>query len=207
MQRQEADLLGQIAEHRSELARIENSIRDAELEILQGQRQIKEDVVSELRDVTATIEELRQQILSTRAQIDRVDIRAPVTGRVHEMQITTLGGVVPPGGVILQIVPSDGGLEFLSRVDPAAIDQVYTGQPATLRFPAFNQRNTPEFEGRVVDISPTSVVDEATGQSFFRVRVDVRPDELARLEARELVPGMPVEVFLTTGERTVLSIS
>lgn len=96
LQRSEADLLGQVAEHRSELARIRNSIRDTEIELLQGRREIKEDVVTQLRETTTQIEELRQQIVSTAAQLDRVDIRAPSAGRIHEMQFTTLGGVVPP---------------------------------------------------------------------------------------------------------------
>lgn len=205
LQRQEADLLGQIAEHRSELARIKNSIRDTELEILQGRRQIKEQVVTELRDVTTEIEELRQQIMSTEKQLERVAIRAPVSGRVHEMQIATIGGVVPPGGTLMQIIPLDEGLSFRTRVDPAAIDQVFVGQPANIRFPAFNQRSTPELSGIVADVSATSVLDEVTGQSFFWVRLDLAPEELARLGERALVPGMPVEAFLTTEDRTVLS--
>ncbi|MEJ2002825.1 MAG: HlyD family type I secretion periplasmic adaptor subunit [Maritimibacter sp.] len=205
LQRQEADLLGQIAEHNSELARIENSIRDAELQILQGQRQIKEDVVTKLRDVTTQIEELRQQILSTSQQLDRVAVRSPVAGRVHELQFTTIGGVVPPGATIVQVVPSDGKLNFRTRVEPASVDQVYYGQPAKLRFPSFNQRTTPELTGSVMEISPTSVEDPATHQSFFWVNIEVSPDELARLGDLELVPGMPVQAFLTTNDRSVLN--
>lgn len=205
LQRQQADLLGQISEHQSELARIQNSIRDTELEILQGQRQMKEAVVSELREVTTNIQELRQQIISTQKQLDRVALRAPNAGRIHEMQITTIGGVVPPGGTIMQIVPVDEDLGFRTRVDPSAVDQIYVGQAAKLRFPAFNQRTTPELNGSVADISPTSVVDEATGASFFWVRVTAPDEELARLGGLELVPGMPVEAFLQTTDRTVLS--
>ncbi|WP_407491788.1 HlyD family type I secretion periplasmic adaptor subunit [Pseudooceanicola sp. MF1-13] len=205
LRRNQADLLGQIAEPRSELARIQNSIRDTELEILQGERQMREQVATELRQVTNNIHELRQQILSTEKQLSRIDIRAPVTGRIHEMQITTLGGVVPPGATILQIVPVDEALSFSVRVDPASIDQVYVGQDATLRFPAFNQRTTPELYGAVIDVSPTSVVDEATGMAFYRVRVSADDEELARLGDNRLVPGMPVETYLQTGDRSVLS--
>lgn len=205
LQRSEADLLGQIAEHRSELARIHNSIRDTEIELLQGQREIKEDVVTKLRDATTQIEELRQQILSTAAQLDRVDIRAPNAGRIHEMQFTTLGGVVPPGGVILQIVPRDEGFSFMTQVDPASIDQVYVGQPAKVRFPAFNQRTTPELKGHVKDVSATTSVDDVSGMSFYRVEITMSEDELIRLGGQELIPGMPVEAYLTTTERTILS--
>lgn len=205
LQRQEADILGQIAEHRSELARIQNSIRDTELEELQGKRQIKEEVVTALRDVVNQIGELRQQIISTEKQLERVEIRAPNAGRIHEMQITTIGGVVPPGGVILQIVPRDDGLSFRTRVDPISIDQVYPGQEAKLRFSAFNQRTTPELRGRVIDISPTSVRDETTGMSFFWVNLATTDAELSRLGTDKLVPGMPVEAYIKTEDRSVLS--
>lgn len=205
VQRNKADLLGQMAEHTSELARIKNSIRDTELEILQGERQFKEEVVTELREVTNSMQELSQQITSTRKQLERVDIRAPATGRVHEMQIFTLGGVVPPGATILQIIPRDLGFGFEMRVDPVSIDQVYVGQDARLRFSAFNQRTTPELMGTVSDISPTSIMDEVTGQSFYRVTMDVSPSELARLGDVDLVPGMPVDAFVQTGERSVFS--
>lgn len=205
LQRSQADILGQIAEHRSELARIQNSVRDTELELLQGKRQLKEEAVTQVREVTTQVEELRQQLVSTMKQLDRIDIRAPSNGRIHEMQITTIGGVVPPGATILQIIPSDEGLGFKMRVDPASVDQVYVGQEATLRFSAFNQRTTPELDGFVKDISPTSIVDEATGQTFFWVSVMATEEELARLGDVELVSGMPVEAFLKTTDRTVLS--
>jgi len=205
LQRSQADLLGQIAEHTSELARIQNSIRDTELEMLQGERQIKEQVVTELREVTTSIQELRQQIATTRKQLDRVHVRAPNSGRIHEMQVTTIGGVVRPGGTLLQIVPLDEGVGFRSRINPTAVDQVYNGQTATLRFSAFNQRTTPELTATVTDVSPTSVLDEVTGQEFFWVTLTVSDAELARLGDLELVPGMPVEAFIKTTDRTVLS--
>ncbi|MES0827430.1 HlyD family type I secretion periplasmic adaptor subunit [Ruegeria sp. SCP11] len=205
LQRNEADLLGQIAEHKSELARIQNSVRDTELELLQGQRQTKEELVTQLRETITSIQELRQQILTTRKQLDRVDIRAPNSGRVHEMQFSTVGGVVSPGGLILQIVPLDEGFVLRTRIDPSAVDQVYIGQPANVRFPAFNQRTTPELRGSVTGISASTSVDEATGLSFYWVTVSVEPEELAWLGNQELVPGMPVEAYLTTSDRTVLS--
>ncbi|SDX86202.1 HlyD family secretion protein [Ruegeria halocynthiae] len=205
LQRNEADLLGQIAEHRSELARIQNSIRDTELELLQGQRQTKEEVVTQLRETITSIQELRQQILTTSKQLDRVDIRAPNSGRIHEMQFSTIGGVVSPGGLILQIVPLNEGYVLRTRIDPSAVDQVYIRQPTKVRFPAFNQRTTPELVGLVADVSASTSVDEATGLSFYWVTVSVEPEELERLGDQELIPGMPVEAYLTTSDRTVLS--
>lgn len=203
--RGQADMLGQISEHTSELARIENSIRDTQLEMMQIDRQFREEVVTELRDAATQVQELSQQIFSTEKQLERVEIRAPDAGRIHELQFTTVAGVVAPGAVILQIIPRDDDLSFELQIDPASVDQVYPGQEATVRFPAFNQRTTPELNGVVQDISPTSVQDEATGLSFYRVKVTITPEELARLESLELVPGMPVQAYLQTGERTVLN--
>lgn len=205
LQRSQADLLGQIAEHNSELARIQNSIRDTELELLQGQRQVKEEVVTQLRETVTSIHEMRQQIQTTQKQLDRVAVRAPNGGRVHEMQFTTIGGVIPPGGTILQIIPLDEGIGLRTRIDPSSVDQIFVGQTAKVRFPAFNQRSTPELTGQVRDVSATTSIDEVTGQSFYWVEVGVAEDELARLGDLVLIPGMPVEAYLTTTDRTVLS--
>lgn len=200
-----ADLLGQVAEHITEAARIENSVRDAELEIKQTDRQFKEQAVTELRDVTVQIEELIQQIITTEKQLERIDITAPVRGYVHEMQIVTVGGVVPPGATIGQIISLEASHSFEFQVSPVSVDQVYPGQPVRLRFSAFNQRTTPEVNGIVATMSPTTVVNEATGQSFYRVAVRVDPAELGKLGTLELVPGMPVEGYIGTNERSVAS--
>ena len=156
LQRQQADLLGQVAEHRSELARIQNSIRDTELEVLQGERQLIEEVVMQQRELVTQIQELRQQIFSTQKQLDRVKVRAPSAGRVHELQVTTIGGVVPPGATILQIIPSDQKLSFRTRINPVSVDQVYIGQPVRMRFSAFSQRTTPELNGEVALLIKTA---------------------------------------------------
>lgn len=205
LQGRESSLLGQIAEHQSELARIHNSIRDTELEILQADREFKEQVVTELRTTTAEREELILQIVTVEKQLERIDILAPTDGIVHELQATTEGGVVAPEATITQIIPLSDGVEFKLRVDPRSIDQVFVGQTAKVIFPAFNQRTTPELFGSVAGISPSSVEDEQTGQSYFRIDLTLTADELARLGDVELIPGMPVEAFLQTGERSVLT--
>lgn len=205
IQRSKADFDGQIAEHHSELARIQNSIQDTRIEILQGKRQFKEQVIEELRDVNTQVGELTQQILSTQKQLDRVEVRAPVNGVVHELQITTIGGVVPAGGTMLQIVSQDSGLTFEVRIDPAAIDQAYIGQSAKIRFSAFNQRTTPELTGVVAAISPTSILDEVSGLNYYKTKLEIGSDQLGKLGGTELIPGMPVEAYLQTDERSVLS--
>lgn len=205
MQRSRSDLIGQLGEHAAELARIANSIRDTELEILVAERQVREEAVTELRETNTSIEEMVQQIHSTEKQLQRVEIRSPVDGLIHEMQVVTIGGVVAPGGVILQVIPTGDGIVFETRVDPSAIDQVFVDQPARLILSAFNQQTTPELEGTVVHMSADTVLDEATGASFYRVLIASPPEQIERLGGLEIVPGMPIEAYLQTDERTVLS--
>ena len=200
-----ADLLGQTAEHISETARVQNSIRDTELEILQIARQFREEVLTELRDTYVQKDELVQQIVTTQAQLERIEIRAPVRGLVHELQIVTLGGVIAPGAVIGQIIPVDGPMTFELQIAPTDIDSLYAGQEVRLRFPAFNQRTTPEIAGTLTGLSPSTIKDEVTGMSFYRAKAQVSETELARLGGVELLPGMPVEAFIGRANRTVAS--
>jgi len=205
MQRNRSELVGQLGEHAAERARIANAIRETELEILLAKRQLHEAAATELRDTNTLIDELTQQVLSTQEQLDRVVIRSPVDGIVHEMQIVTVGGVVAPGAMILQVIPSGNGIIFETHVDPGAIDQVYINQEARLILSAFNQRTTPELMGTIVGMSADAVVDQTTGASFYRVLIVSSAEQLDRLKGLEIVPGMPVEAYLQTDARTVLS--
>lgn len=204
-ERMQSDVTGQLAEHTGELARASNAIRETEVSIIQVDRQFKETILSELTDVSTQIEDLTQQISATQRQLDRVEIKAPVTGIVHELNVNTIGGTVPPNATLMQVIATEGGLDIEVSVDPHAIDQVAIDQDAVLRFPAFNQRTTPELNGKVERISPSSVTDEKSGMSFYRVKISLADSERARLGDLRLVPGMPVEVFIRTSERTTLS--
>lgn len=205
LQGSRADLLGQLAEHGSERARIENSVRDTELEMVLLVQEAREKAATELREVATSAAELTEQIVSTKKQLERVEIRAPVDGYVHDLQIVTIGGVVPPGGVIAQLVAHDGSMDFEIQVQPGSINQVCVDQDVRLQFPAFDQRSTPELNGKVRLISATTLVDKVTGVPYYLVTAHITPDELARLDGKELVPGMPVEAFLSTGSRSVAS--
>jgi HlyD family secretion protein len=123
---------------------------------------------------------------------------------VHELAVTTVGGVVAPGAVLLQILPIDDGLSFEFRLDPRLINRVQVGQRAQVVFPAFDQRTTPKLHATVSAISPATITDPGSGQSFYRVELDIPPAEIARLGDVALLPGMPVEAFLQTGDRSVL---
>lgn len=204
-ERQVEDLSGQIAEHTSEIARLKNTITETEVQILQIDREFRQAVLTELREVDREIIDNSQQLLATKSQFARIDIRAPVSGLVHELAFTTIGGVVPPGGAILQIIPSDDDLIVSANIEPQFIDEIHPGQVATIRFSAFNQRTTPQIDGTVKLISPDAVTDQNTGMRFYRVLVQIPAEQLKLLKGEVLIPGMPAEVFIKTRDRTALN--
>jgi HlyD family secretion protein len=135
--------------------------------------------------------------------VKRVEIRSP-DGVVHQLSYT-VGGVIGQGELIMLIVPKSDSLTVEARIAPQDVDQVRIGQSAVLRFSAFNQRTTPELNGSVSLVSADVSQDAKTGAPYFTVRIALEADELARLHGLKLVPGMPVESFIQTGERTVMS--
>jgi HlyD family secretion protein len=201
-ERMKSDLTGQIVEHAAEMARMSNAVRETEVSIIQVDRAFKEKVLSELSEAATQTDDLIQQITATRKQLDRVEIRAPVAGVVHELSVNTVGGTIPPNATLMQFIASDGGLDVEVNVEPNSIDQLSIGQEAVLRFPAFNQATTPEIFGAIDRILASSITDEKTGISFYRVIMSVTPEEMARLKDLRLIPGMPVEAFVRTGQRT-----
>lgn len=205
LQGRRAGLVGQVALHRSEVLRMRNAIRDAELEAQQTGREFRETVVSELRDVMAGISENTLELARHEELLQQVDIRTPVSGIVHELQVWTSGGVVSPQATLMTVIPVSDGVEFEVKIAPDAIDTVHLGQKARIRFPSFDQRSTPELTGTISNVSPDSVADPKTGASFYRVDVSLPEEELTRLGAADLIPGMPVEAFLRTGDRSILS--
>lgn len=205
-ERARADLVGQLAEHHAEMGRVQNSIREADVGIVQVDRQFKESILTDLREAMSQLEDLKQQITATARQLERIEAKAPASGIVHELAINTVGGTIPPNATLMQIISTDDGLDVEVSVETHAIDQIAIGHDAALRFSAFNQRTTPEIFGKVERISPTSVVDEKTGATFYRVGIAVTPQEIARLGASaRILPGMPVEAFIESETRTTLS--
>ncbi len=205
LERAQAELRGQAAEQRAEASRLHNAVTETRLAKLQVEREFRERALADLEKVDAAIDELRQQVQTTRKQLARIAIRAPVPGIVHELNVFTVGGVVQAGQTVMQIIPQTGAHEIEINVAVNAIDEVALGQRVIVRFPAFHQRTTPELDGVVDGISPSSVVDNERGLAFYRVAVAIPADEMAKLGGKRLIPGMPVEAFLPTGERTVMS--
>ncbi|MEQ1711286.1 MAG: HlyD family type I secretion periplasmic adaptor subunit [Hyphomicrobium sp.] len=205
LMRAQAELRGQIAEQVGEAAKLATAITETRIAKLQLVREFRERVAAEIEKADAQIDELRQQTETTRKQLARVLIRAPVSGIVHELNLFTVGGVVAPGQTLMQVIPQHGKHEIELSIETTAIDQIEVGQRVIVRLPAFHQRTTPELDGHVLAVSPSSVVDEKTGAAFYRVAIDIPEGELARLDGKKLVPGMPVEANIPIADRTVMS--
>jgi HlyD family secretion protein len=187
------------------VAQAKGKIAEIELQILQIDQDLRTEVGKDLAEIRAKASELTEKKVSAEDQLKRIDIRAPQDGTVHELAVHTVGGVVGAGEALMLIVPRVDALAVEARIPPQDIDQLRAGQRAVLRFTAFNQRTTPEVNGEVSLVSPDVTEDAKTGASFYTVRITLPEGELARLLDRKLVPGMPVESFIQTGERTVLS--
>jgi HlyD family secretion protein len=165
----------------------------------------RERAISELRDVQVRQVELAEQLRALEEQLSRLVITAPVAGIVHDMRVFAERGVIRPADVVLAIVPQDRPLVIQTRVEPIHIDQVFPGQPVTLRLPAFDARTTPELAGEVVRVSADALTDEATGLAYYEAEVLPREGEVERLGTRPLLPGMPVEAYLRTDDRTPIA--
>ena len=205
LEREAARLEGQTGELIAQVAQLRGQISEIEITQLQKSAQVREEAISELRELGFRELELKQKRLSQREQLARLDIRAPRSGIVLDMTVHALRSVVRPAEPILYVVPSGTDLVVDARVEPRYIDEVWQGQDAVLRFSAFNARTTPEIFGTVKRVAPDVVTDEATKQVFYKTEIALKEGELAKLEGQELVPGMPVEVFIQTAERTPLN--
>lgn len=205
LEREQLRLEGDIQSRQSEIDRLQGQLVETQGQIAQLQRDRQAEVLTELRQSEAEVSAFREQLTAASAQAGRVLIAAPVTGTVHNLLITTTGGVVQPAAELMQIIPSGAALVILTQVQPADIDQVYFGQPATIRLSAFNARTTPELNGSVYRIAPDRLVDPMTGFPYYEVQVELPPEELLKLPANlTLIPGMPAEAYMQTESRTVL---
>lgn len=175
------------------------------LQIIQIDQDLRSDVSKELREIQGKVAELVERKVAAEDQLKRIDIRSPQRGTVHQISIHTVGGVIGPSEQLMLIVPEDDVLTVEIRIAPQDIDQLRIGQRASLRFSAFNQRTTPEIDGTVSRISADIALDQKTGLNYYVGRIALSKDELARLEGLKVIPGMPVEVFVQTDTRSVIS--
>ncbi|MGX2032779.1 HlyD family type I secretion periplasmic adaptor subunit [Methylocaldum gracile] len=205
LERNLAQSEGQRGELASELAATELQISETELKILQLQKELQREVAKELGEVQAALFELREKIQSLESTVARTVVKAPEPGMVLGLSVHTLGGVIQPGGKILDIVPQDERLVVEARLSPQDIDRIQLGQMAEVRFTAFKSRDTPKIEGKLMVVSADRLVDEQTQTSYYLARVEITPEGLQDLARQklDLVPGMPAEVLINTGERTL----
>lgn len=204
LRRSQAELEGQLGSIDAQMAGVRAAIAEREVAREQVSDDFQSQVLTDLQAVTQQIAEGLQQKIAAEDRLRRLEIRAPVSGVVHESVIQTVGGVVAAGETLMLIVPKDTHLLVDARVSPLDIDKLYVDQPVVVRMASLDVRTTPELDGHIKSISPDLTRDAITGVQYYLVRVDVADDELKKLpQGTKLVPGMPAETFIQTGERTV----
>lgn len=197
-----AEIEGQAGALQSEIAASEERITEIGLEILSIRAERRESAQTELRDLVLRESELRERLSALTARHGRLEIRSPASGVVHDLKVTTPDSVIRGAEPVLWVIPQDRPLLIRARVAPASIDQVNAGQSAVLMFPAFVARDLPEVRGRIERVSPDVFSDERTGQSWYEVDIMVTDEGRKVLEGSDLIPGMPVEAYIQTGDRT-----
>lgn len=205
LRRERARLQGEYGAFVAQIARIEESISERKIQILQIEEDYRADILEQLNKARSEIAQLEEKKVAAEDQLTRIDIRSPQDGFVHQLAVHTIGGVITPGETLMSIVPRADQLIIEAKVKPVDIDELTPGQEATVRFPSFDRRTTPELKARLLTVSADLTQDQRTGVSYYTARLIIDDDELSRLEGKALVPGMPVEAFLKTQDRTVLS--
>jgi HlyD family secretion protein len=187
------------------IAQAKGRIAETQLKIFQIDEELRTEVGKELAEMRGKKSELIEKRVAAEDQLKRIDLIAPQDGKVFQRTVHTIGGVIQAGEAIMLIVPDADTLIIEAKVAPQQIDQLYLGQQATLRFVAFNQRTTPELNGEVIRIGADVTQEDKKNEAYYSVRIRVSDSELARLEGLKLVAGMPVEAFIQTTPRTVVS--
>jgi HlyD family secretion protein len=205
LEREATRLEGERGSLTAQIAQAKGKIAELELQIIQISRDLATEVGKDLREAEARIGEFVERKAAAEDQLKRIDIRAPQDGTIHQSTVHTVGGVIAAGDAIMLVVPQAESLMVEAKVQAQDIDQLQLGQRALLRFATFNQRTTPEINGTVVRISADALQDQRTGLALYLVRIALTAEEIARLGDVTLVPGMPVEAFLQTGNRSVMS--
>jgi HlyD family secretion protein len=205
LEREEADLLGRAGELTAARAQNEGRATEIDLEILRLAAARREEASTQLRDIGQAELELAERRRALTERIARLDIRAPVSGLVLGLQVTTPRAVIRPADPVLYLIPQDRPLVIAVNIQPIHIDEVHIGQDVRLMFPAFSSRTTPELMGKVAVVSADALTDQASGMTFYRAEIVLNPGEVEKLQGRTLLPGMPVETFIQTAARTPLA--
>lgn len=204
LERQATEIRGRRARARSGIARNEQAIGESKLRIAELQKTRLTEIDNELGQLSSEIGGLRERINAAKDVQDRTIIRAPVSGQVVNLQAHTIGGVVRPGDLLMEVVPVEDALIVVARVSPADIDVVRNGLAAQIRLSAYPGRTAPVLDATVDTVSADLLNDERTGVSYYEVRVSLPADD-PQLEGLDLYPGMPAEVSIVTGEQTFMN--
>ena len=205
LEREAVQLHGDIAQLTASSAEARGKIAEVEQQAIQVDQDGRSDAGGQLSDVQNKLAELRQRKVTADQEFKRVLIRAPQSGVVDRLSVHTIGGVIAPGEAILYIVPDKDRLSVEAKIRPTDVDQLKAGEKVVLRFSAFDVRTTPEIEGSLTRVSADTHADERTGATYYLATIEIPEKQLARLNGLKLAPGMPVETFIQTGRRTLLS--
>jgi HlyD family secretion protein len=205
LERQAAELEGQRGQTQALAARATQTINEAKITILNTRSDFLNKVLAELKDVQLQLSGLEEQTGASEDVMRRIDIKSPIAGTVTGLQIHTIGGILKPGATMMSIVPSNDKLIIEARVSPQDSDVVHAGLSARVRLSAYSTRYVPPVEGTVMTISADRFDDAATGSSYFLARIEIPPAQLAALSNVKLSAGMPAEVLIVTGSRSMLS--
>ncbi|QDX30075.1 HlyD family type I secretion periplasmic adaptor subunit [Dickeya poaceiphila] len=200
-----AQVSGELAQVSGEMGRTRHDIQQQKLRIAQRQQEYDKEVNSELSDVQARLNEVISQREKADFNLANVQVRAPVAGTVVDMKIFTEGGVIAPGQVMMEIVPEDQPLLVDGRIPVEMVDKIRTGLPVELQFTAFSQSTTPRVPGTVTLLSADRLVDEKDGTPYYSLRIQVSEEGRRSLHGLEIKPGMPVQGFVRTGERSFIN--
>ncbi|MBE9475545.1 MAG: HlyD family type I secretion periplasmic adaptor subunit [Proteobacteria bacterium] len=205
LKREKARIAGQIGSLVADLGRLSAGINGINIQLVQLDTGRREKAIENLRDIGFRILELSERRASVLQILSRLDVRAPMSGTVYGNQIFALQSVVQPAQPMMYIIPNDLPLVVQAQVNVVHIDQVYIGQEATLNFASFSQRTTPQIFGTVTKVSADVLTDQVTGFNYYQVELVPKPGEVEKLGSLELLPGMPVEAFLKTAERSTFT--
>ncbi|OJW64372.1 MAG: hemolysin secretion protein D [Afipia sp. 64-13] len=205
LERDTARIEGERSQLSGMIAQAKGKTAEIQLQIIQVDQDLRSEVGKDLVEVRSKISEMAERKVAAVDQLQRIDIRAPQNGVVHQLSVHTVGGVISPGEQIMLIVPDTDTLAVEAKLMPQDIDHVHVGQSVILRLSAFNQRVTPEIAGEVSMVSPDLTQDQRTGGSYYLTRIALKPKEIERLGDVKLIPGMPADAFIQMGSRTALS--
>lgn len=205
MERTYAQLNGAISEDIGNIGRIQRQIMEASMRRIQRTEEFQKEVRTQLVDTQREAEAIESKVTSQQFDLEGADVKAPVNGTVVGLQVFTRGGVVGPGFKLMDIVPAEDALVAEGQLPVNLVDKIHTGLPVELIFSAFNSNSTPHIAGVVIGVSADRLVDEHSGQPYYRVRAKVTPAGAKVAAKLDIRPGMPVEMFVKTGERTMMS--